>query len=82
MEVALEEAALAEVPDRPAVFLLRVSEGEPYLARTSLLRRRLRRLSRMEKVRNSSIGVQYWLTGSTLESQITMYEQARRLFAE
>ena len=35
---------LDSVPDRPAVFLLWASEGKPYLARTALLRRRLRRL--------------------------------------
>lgn len=34
------------LPDRPAVFLLWASEGQPYLARTALLRRRLKRLIR------------------------------------
>lgn len=38
------DAALAQVPNVPAVFLLWPREGEPYLARTALLRRRLRRL--------------------------------------
>ena len=35
---------IGQVPDRPAVFLLWAGEGKPYLARTSLLRRRLKRL--------------------------------------
>jgi len=33
---------LDEVPDCAAVFLLWAREGKPYLARTALLRRRLR----------------------------------------
>ena len=37
-------ADIDSLPDRAAVFLLWASEGAPYLARTALLRRRLRRL--------------------------------------
>ena len=37
-------ADLESIPDRPAVFLLWPTEGSPYLARTALLRRRLKRL--------------------------------------
>ncbi|MCU1263508.1 MAG: UvrB/UvrC protein [Bryobacterales bacterium] len=82
MEVTLDERAIAEVPDRPAVFLLTVKDGEPYLARTRVLRRRLLRLCRMEKVRDSALSVEYWPSGSTLESQVTMYELARRYFPD
>lgn len=35
---------LAAVPDAPAVFVIRIRGGEPYISRTRLLRRRLRRL--------------------------------------
>ena len=35
---------LESIPDRPAVFLLWAGQGAPYLARTALLRRRLKRL--------------------------------------
>jgi excinuclease ABC subunit C len=82
MEVALDEQTLAEVPNVPAVFLLTLKDGDPYLARTRVLRRRLLRLCRMEKLRDASLGVQYWLTGSTLESQITLYGLAREHFPE
>jgi excinuclease ABC subunit C len=82
MEVTLDEQAVAEVPNRPAVFLLSVKDGEPYLARTRVLRRRLLRLCRMEKLRDRSTGVQYWLTGSTLESNVAMYGLARLHFPE
>ena len=82
MEVSLDEEAIAEVANRPAVFLVTLQSGEPYLARTRVLRRRLQRLSRMEKVRQAAVGVEYWLTGSTLESQVAMYELARTHFPE
>lgn len=82
MEVELDEHAIAEVPNRPAVFLLSVKDGEPYLARTRVLRRRLMRLCRMEKLRERATGVRYWLTGSTLESHITMYGLAKQHFPE
>lgn len=78
------DAALENVPNRPAVFLLHPREGEPYLAKTALLRRRLVRLlgkreapSRLLNLRNTIARVQYWLSGSRLESSIRMYELAR-----
>lgn len=43
---AAREAQLEAVPETPAVFLVRLREGAPYLSRTHLLRRRLRRLLR------------------------------------
>lgn len=82
MEVLLEKQAVAEVPNRPAVFLLTLADGEPYLARTNVLRRRLLRLCRMEKVREAALRVEYWPTGSTLEAQIAMLELARRHFPD
>ena len=83
MEVALSEEALTTIPNRPAVFLLRMkSGGDPYLARTRVLHRRLIRLARMGNLRDSVEAVEFWLTGSTLESQITMYELARRYFPD
>lgn len=81
------DAALEEVPNQPAVFLLFAREGDPYLARTGLLRRRLLRLlrerdkpSRMLNLRDSVLRIEYWLTGSSLESGMKMYELARRHF--
>lgn len=78
---------LEAVPDRPAVFLLWASEGKPYLARTALLRRRLRRLlsqrdhaSRVLNLRGVAERVEYWLTGSQLESTLLHLELAQRHF--
>ena len=80
-------AELDQVPDRPAVFLLWAAEGAPYLARTSMLRRRLRRLlasrERVSRVLNLSGVVQrieYWLTGSQLESTLIHLELAKAHF--
>jgi excinuclease ABC subunit C len=78
---------LEAVPDRPAVFLLWASQGQPYLARTALLRRRLRRLlserdraSRVLNLRGVVERVEYWLTGSQLESTLLHLELAQRHF--
>jgi len=83
------------VPDRPAVFLLWAGEGRPYLARTSLLRRRLRRLlgpsstpaaePRVSKLLNLAgvvDRIDYWLTGSQLESAFIHLELARHHYPE
>jgi excinuclease UvrABC nuclease subunit len=80
---------LRTIPDRPAVFLLWATEGKPYLARTALLRRRLRRLiserdrtSRVLNLRGVAERIEYWLTGSQLESSLVHLELARRYFPE
>jgi excinuclease ABC subunit C len=81
------DAAIAQVPNSPAVFLLWPREGEPYLARTALLRRRLLRLlkerdkpSRLLNLRRTVRRIEYQLTGSAFESAVLMYELARRHF--
>ena len=104
------------LPDRPAVFLLWAAEGVPYLARTALLRRRLRRLirhvsgttepagakqsqdfgssegcsgpvppsrdrvSRVLNLNGVAERIEYWPTGSQLESALVHLELARRYF--
>jgi excinuclease UvrABC nuclease subunit len=80
---------LESVPDRPAVFLLRTGSGPPYLARTSLLRRRLKRLlSSGPRVSQAlQLGgivecAEYWLTGSQIESTLLFVELAQRYFPE
>jgi len=64
-------------------------EGEPYLSKTGLLRRRLLRLlrdrekpSRLLNLRHTVARIEYQLTGSAFESSIVHHEQARRLFPE
>ena len=87
-------AELDSIPDQPAVFLLWAGQGAPYLARTGLLRRRLRRLladrggakaERLSRVLNLSgvvERIEYWLTGSRLESSLIHLELAQRYFPD
>ena len=86
---AAMDAAIAALPNAPAVFALWPRSGEPYLSRTVLLRRRLLRLlserekpSRLLNMRAAAGRIEYWLTGSALESSLTIYGQARRLFPQ
>ena len=83
------DRALPGIPDNPAVFLLWPKEGQPYLARTALLRRRLRRMlgerarpSRILNLRETVTRIEYWLAGSRLESSVRMYQLARRHFPD
>jgi excinuclease UvrABC nuclease subunit len=78
---------LEQIPDYPAVFLLWADQGEPYLARTTLLRRRLTRLlaspdrlSRMLRLGGVVQRIEYWHTGSQLESMLTHLELAQKHF--
>jgi len=80
---------LESIPDRPAVFLLWAAEGAPYLARTALLRRRLKRLlsnpervSRVLNLHGMVERIEYWPTGSRLESSLIHLELAKRYFPD
>jgi len=80
---------LESIPNRPAVFLLWADEGKPYLARTALLQRRLRRLisdrtraSHALNLRGVAERIEYWLTGSQLESSLVHLELAQRYFPD
>ena len=82
-------AQIDQIPDQPAVFLLWASEGKPYLARTTLLRRRLKRLiserdrvSRVLNLRGVAERVEYWLTGSQIEASLIHLELAQRYFPD
>jgi excinuclease ABC subunit C len=85
--LAVLDEALEQVPNRPAVFLLWPQQGAPYLGKTTVLRRRLLRLlreretpSRLLNLRHAANRVEYWPTGSKLESSVLMYDLARRHF--
>ena len=80
---------LDTVPASPAVFLVWPREGRPYLARTTSLRRRLRRLlrpggaaSRFLNLSEVAVRAEYWLIGSKLEGLLTMRELARRHYPD
>ena len=83
------DAALEALPASPAVFLLWPEQGEPYLSKTALLRRRLVRLlkerekpSRLLNLRHTARRIEYQLTGSAFESSVLLYELARRHFPD
>jgi len=80
---------LDSIPDVPAVFLLWASEGKPYLARTALLKRRLKRLisdrdrvSRLLNLRGIAERIEYWPMGSRLESSLLHLALAQQHFPE
>ena len=88
-DLASLDAALLALPNSPAVFALWPGEGDPYLSKTALLRRRLLRLlkerekpSRLLNLRHTVRRIEYRLTGSAFESSLALYEQARRHFPE
>ena len=88
-DLSLLDAALENVPDSPAVFLLWPKQGEPYLSKTARLRRRLLRLlkhretpSRLLHLRHTVRQIEYRLTASRLESSTLHYELARSHFPE
>src|SRR5580698_5951945 len=87
--VPASPSELDSIPDVPAVFLLWASEGKPYLARTALLRRRLKRLisdrdrvSRLLNLRGIAERIEYWPMGSRLESSLLHLELAQAHFPE
>lgn len=80
--------ALAALPEVPAVFLIFAESGRPYLAKTTVLRRRALRLlakrstqSRLFYLREAFSRLEYWLTGSALDASMRLYELARIHFA-
>lgn len=88
-DLARLDSAIEAIPNSPAVFLLWPKEGEPYLSKTALLRRRLLRLlkererpSRLLNLRHTVERIEYRLTGSAFENAAVFYEQARRHFPE
>ncbi len=79
----------AQFPAAPAVFLLRAAEpaAEPYVSKTSNLRKRLLRLlappesqSKRLNLRERAAGIEYLLTGSDFESTLLAYRILRREF--
>lgn len=77
------------VPAAPAVFLLRTSEAEaePYVSKTTNLRRRLIRLlsesgeiSRRLNLRGRVHRIEFTLTGSDFESGFLLYQTLRQMF--
>lgn len=82
-------ADIPDLPNLPAVFVVWAEQGDPYLARTGVLRRRLMRLfgasgrpSRLLNLTGVARRIEYWFSGSRLESGILFYQLARRFYPE
>src|SRR5713226_7057865 len=73
-ELAIPED-LETVPSSQAVFLLWPRTGKPFLARTNVLGKRLRRL--WTTLGGAVERIEYQFTGSRLESQFLLWELAR-----
>ena len=83
------EEILRTIPTLPGVFALRGPRemDEPYLTRTSDLRRRMRRLldppesqSKRLNLRDKVARIEYCITGSEFESSLVLYDAAAALF--
>ena len=79
------DSDLEEAPASGAVFVIWPREGAPYIARTNVLRRRLKRLlrpasspSRALNLRTLAERVEYWPFASTLESSLVFWDVARQ----
>ena len=76
------------MPNTAAVFLVWAGESSAYLAKTSMLRRRLARILRPPEggrslsLRSVFTRIEYWQTGSAFESTLLHYELAKRHFPE
>jgi hypothetical protein len=70
------DRALEELPNRQAVFLLWPRAGKPYLARTNVLRKRLKRL--VGNLPGTVGRIEYQFTGSRLAAQFLLLELAKQ----
>jgi excinuclease UvrABC nuclease subunit len=86
------DASAAEAPNGDAVFVVWAGDRSAYLAKTSMLRRRLLRIFKPSNsnaatrkslnLREVATRVEYWPTGSRFESLLLHYALARRYFPE
>jgi excinuclease ABC subunit C len=87
------DTGITEAPNADAVFLVWAGDRSSYLAKTSMLRRRLMRIfkppepantapRRSLNLRDVATRVDYWPTGSRFESMLVHYALARRYFPD
>jgi excinuclease ABC subunit C len=76
------EQFLAELPDRSAVFVLSLGDAAPYLGRTALLARRIRRLLRPTLYGERATALEFWPTASRLDSALLLYRLARQYYPQ
>src|SRR5215472_18969449 len=89
IDVSELDKAIAALPNSDAVFLVRAGDRSAYLAKTSMLRRRLLRILKPVETARRSLNlrdvvtrVEYWPTASRFESMLLHYALARRDFPE
>src|SRR5580700_1581795 len=89
LDIASLDEAMDALPNSDAVFLVSAGDRSAYLAKTSMLRRRLLRilkpagpLRRSLNLREVVTRVEYWLTASRFESTLLHYALARRDYPE
>ncbi len=73
---------LAGLPESPAVFVLRLREGRPYVGRTALLGRRVRRLLSPGLFGALATEVEFWPAASRLASSLRLYEVAKEHYPD
>jgi excinuclease ABC subunit C len=88
------DADIEAVPNADAVFIVWAGDRSAYLAKTSMLRRRLMRIfkppdlspgakpKRSLNLRGVATRIEYWPTGSRFESLLVHYALARRFYPE
>ncbi len=70
------------LPGGPAVYMIWPKGGEPYLGRTNILRRRLKRLFEKWNLAAQAERIEYWPAPSKLEQWLVSYSLARRHFPD
>lgn len=70
------------LPEGAAVYLIRPREGQPYLGRTNILRRRMTRLIAKWKLAEMGAEIEYWLVASRLEQWLLSYDLGRFHFPD
>ncbi len=73
---------LEALPDIAAVFVLRAGDRSAYAARTTMLRRRVRRVVKMLNLAGVLTKVEYWPVASALEGSLLHYAVMRRIYPD
>src|SRR5271154_181906 len=90
LDIASLDEAMNALPNTDAVFLIRAGDRSAYLAKTSMLRRRLQRILKLApegprrslNLREVFTRAEYWLTGSRFESTLVHYALAREHYPD
>jgi excinuclease UvrABC nuclease subunit len=80
--VARPDADLDSLPEGPAVYMVWPRGGRPHLGRTSILRRRIKRLFDKWNLAETADRVEYWPAASKLEQWLVSYALARVHFPD